>query len=755
MNLPYRPEAPRMAPEAEGMGQGLGAAGGLPGDDRLNFGRLVALLRRRLRLFLLCFAAVMLIGIAVTALQTRIYEATATVLLKNSGKSMDEKVTADTREGDPIVKGDADVATEVQVIQSLDMSKRVVQSLRLIENPEVNPYLVPKASLIERITGNRPEAVDIKALTPERREKMVTSVAGAIRGKLTAARIGTSFTATLTYSHPNPQIAAMIANAYAREYARSQLNDKTALTTDATSFLAHKVEQLRQQATADFAAVQGYRVRNGLLSASATALTEQDISVYNQQTASARAEAAADAARLATARRQLLHGSAGDDVGEALSSSVVSSLRTQRAQIGARVADLSARYGGRHPELLRAREELASVDRQIQEEIDRVISNLEAKAAVSAQRVASLSASVGSAKGELARNNTALVSLADLQKRADASQGLYESYLARYRELMASSGTEQPDAKVLTEASVPWVPASPKVGLNLMLAGLTGLVLGLVVALAAEMQFRGLTTAQDVEKRVGLPFLGLTPDIGSLDRHAGSPLATLVEMPDSVIAEAVRGIYAATHVPVSGRGAVLAVSSALPSEGKTMLSAMLGQTASRTGARTVIVDCDIVLRGLSLLHGLHQGPGLREVAAGECRLDQAVRLGEGDDPAILPITSRGGAGERLIGKGAIQAIVAQLKERFELVVLDCPPLLAIAEAREIAALADGIVLAAQWRKTPDESVRAAARLLPARLADYTGVVLSRVDLRKQARYANDDSAAPYTASYQRYVAAAS
>jgi len=751
MNLPHRYDEP-VAAAVDAGGRGLGSAAPLATEDRLSFGLVLNLLRRRLRLFLLCFATVFMFGVLITMLQPKVYEATATVLLKTSGKSMDEKVTNDT--GEKVVTGDADVATQLQVIQSLDMSKRVVRSLRLIENPAVNPFLAPRRSLVDRITGNEPKAIDVKALPPEERERMITAVAGFLRGNLATIRIGTAFTAAIAFRSTDPTMAAAIANGFAREYAQSQLVDKTESTSEATAFLTSKVEQLRQQATTDFAAVQNYRIRNGLLSSSATSLTEQDISVYNQQAAAARAEAAADRARLATARQQLRSGSAGDDVGEALSSSVVSSLRSQRAQIGARVADLSARYGGRHPELLRAKEELASVDGQIQAEIDRVISNLEAKAAVSTQRVASLDGSVGSAKGELARNNGAMVALADLQKRADASQGLYESYLSRYRELVAGSGTEQPDARVLTEASAPWVPASPKVKLNLLLAGLTGLVLGLVVALATELQFKGLTTAQDVEKRVGLPSLGLTPENNSLDHHAETPLATLIEMPDSVLAEAVRGIYGSTHIPVVGRGTVLAVTSALPNEGKTVLSAMLGETASRAGTRTVVVDCDIMLRGLSVLHGMQDGPGIREFVAGECTLHDVLRGEQDGAPAILPITSRPLAGERLIDKGAIQRIVAQLKENFDLVVLDCPPLLAIAEAREITGLADGIIIAAHWRKTPDEAVRAAARLLPARLVDYTGVVLSRVDLRKQARYADDD-AAPYSTSYQRYVAAAS
>jgi uncharacterized protein involved in exopolysaccharide biosynthesis/Mrp family chromosome partitioning ATPase len=750
MNLPELFDEPKIVPATGGIGRGVDTSMAEQESERLNFRLFLNMLRRQARLFLSTFALLLTFGVIITLLQSKMYESSAVVLLKSADQKLEKRVTEKADE--QTMQGDADVATEIQIIGSLDLARDVVHKLKLIEDPKINPWLAPKPSMLGRLFGADPQPVDLKTLTPGQRKTMEAKLVQIVRSGLGAERLGTAYSVRIFYRSSDPDTAAMLANAVANEYVQSQVSRKKDETAEATEFLATKVEQLRKQATSDFAAVQNYRVSNGLLSSSATGLTEQDISVYNQQTASARAEAAADAARLATARRQLQGGSTGDDVGEALSSPVVSSLRTQRAQIAARVADLSTRYGSRHPELLRAKEELASVDSQIQAEIDRVISNLEAKAAVSAGRLASLNSTLGSAKGELARNNNALITLDDLQRRAEASQGLYESYLARYRELMAGSGVEQSDARILAEALPPTAPYRPNVMLNLILSGLCGIVFGVVLALAAEMQYKGLTTAADIEKKVGLPYLGLTPDNKSIEHHAATVLETLTEQPDSLLAEAVRGIHAAAHIPITGRARVLAITSALPDEGKTMLSAMLGKTAADSGVSTVIVDCDIILRGLSRLYGLDYGAGLREVAQGEETLDHALRFIDDRDHAILPITSSALAGERLTAKGAIQSVVAQLKEHFDLVLLDCPPLLAIAESREIAALADGVLLAAHWRKTSSDAVRAAARLLPSRLSDYTGVVLSRVDLRKQNRYANDETAT-YATAYQRYMTA--
>lgn len=739
-NEPYAPHGGRI-------GQVMEPGAEVRERDRLDFRGFITILRRRLRILLTIVALFLALGILVSMLQQKIYDASAFVLLKSSGEKLEERVTERPEQQGMV--GDADVSTEIQVIGSLDLSQRVVRNLKLVENPAFNPLLVRQTSLF----GDTREPVNLATLTPEQRSKVENQVIQNVRRGLGAERLGTAYAVRIGYRSSDPEIAAQLANAFAEEYVQWQVAQKKEATLEATEFLASKVAELRQQATADFGAVQKYRVQNGLLSNAATGLAEQDISVYNQQSATARAEAAADAARLSTARRQLEGGSNGEDVGEALSSSVVSSLRTQRAQIATRVADLSARYGARHPDLIRAREELAEIDRQIQAEIDRVISNLEAKTEVSRGRLASIESSLGAAKSVLGRNNNALVTLDDLQRRADASKGLYESYLSRYQQVMAGSGTEQPEAKIVASAFPPPAPSSPNIPLNLILAGLCGVLFGVIAAMAAEMQYKGLTTAEDVETRVGLPYLGLTPESSTLENHAASPIETLIEQPDSLLAEAVRAIHSATHLPSNGRARVIAVSSAVPGEGKTVLSAMLGLTAAASGANVVVIDCDILLRGLSRLASASDGPGLREITSGSATIDDAIRQWDGSSLKFVPITSQPEPGERLTSNGAIHAVIGQLKERFDLIVLDCPPLLAITEAREIAALADGVVLAVHWRKTSSDAVRAAARLLPARLAAYTGVVLSRVDMRKQRRYANDETTT-YATAYQRYLVAA-
>jgi len=299
-----------------------------PAGDRLSFAKLFNILRRRMWLVISIAVAVFVIGLLITLWQPKIYTADAIVRLTGSNRELAAKVGD---EAEPTMAGDADVATEIQVVGSLGMAREIVRKYDLVNNRQFNPFVNPPASTLSRLLGRDGSSIDPRKLNPEQRQKMEDQLVRYLRSGLGATRIGTSYSIGIGYRHHDPEMAAMLANAYANEYAQSQITEKKTATSEAIGFLRDKVEELRTQATADFAEVQNYRIRNGLPSTTGASLTEQDISVYNQQAATARAEAAADAARLETARAQLRSGSMGDDVGEALESSVVSSLRSQRA----------------------------------------------------------------------------------------------------------------------------------------------------------------------------------------------------------------------------------------------------------------------------------------------------------------------------------------------------------------------------------------------------------------------------------------
>lgn len=716
------------------------------GGDRLDLHKLISAFQRRRGAFLLALLNCIAIAILITANQTPTYTAVSRLMINIREQQVTPQEDPTALSALPSTSPAVD--TEVEVLGSRELARKVAKELGLDRDPAYNPALAPKkTSFIDSLLGRAKPSAPIDPVVQDQ------AIVDRLLAGLSARRVGATYAIDVSYTSSNPKKAAAIADAFAKTYVNEQLVAKAGANREASTLLGARIEELRDQAVADAAAVQQYRIQNDLLSTSGASLTEQEISAYNQRVAEARVEAAADEARLRTARQQLASGSTGEDVGEALDSDVIQSLRGQRVAVSARVADMQGRYGAKHPDILKAQRELADIDAQIQGEIQRLISNLEAKTAVSRQRLASISGSLSTARGALSQNNRAMVGLSELEQKAAASQALYESYLNRYKQTTAQEGTERPDARVISEARVPSKPSSPNLMLNIAFGAVVGLGLGLVAVIAAEMLDSSLTTAEDVERRLGRRFLAGVPLLSSLKGMRGlTPTSAIVQRPNSAFAEAYRNLRASLkYATMTGPVSVVAITSALPQEGKTTASICLARSAALQGQRVVLLDCDLRRRELNkLVRGHSREVGLLEVLAGEAAIDDALVKDEATGAMILPLNGSITGGHNLLGSDAMDELLAQLRERFDLVILDTTPVLPLADARILATKVDVVVFIVRWRKTSEHAIQAALRLLPTEGVTIAGVVLNRIHLGLQARFGHGDPAFYYRQYAQYY-----
>lgn len=716
------------------------------GEDRIDLQGLLGTLRRRRLLFAAVFLAIVAMGVVLTLRQTPAYTAAATVVIETARERLtpgNDQVVQETGAGAAVVD------TEVQVIQSNELANQVASSLKLDQALRFDPNQQPvsrRARLLSWFGGSGSTPVPQRAIDAQAQREYVINI---LKGGLTVTRTGTTYALTISYTANDPRFAALIANEYARQYTQAALLRKQRASTNAITFLTQRVGELRQQAQVDTRAVQQYRIRNNLLSANASQLTEQEVSTYNQQIATARASAAEEQARLATARRQLRGGSNGEDVGAALESGVISSLKTQRAGLTVQLAELTTRYGARHPDVIKAQNQLADVNRSIQAETTNVVSNLSAKQAIANQRLGSVAGSLGQARGTLQTSNQALVGFDDLTRKAQASQGMYEAYLDRLKQTAAQEGTERADARIVTWAQTPERPSSPNIPLNVFLSVMLGIGAGLASAFVTELAFRGMTTGEDVESRLGVPYLGAVPLAKSVFKSKLPPLDALLERPQSAFAESFRSLLASISHSLDAVTQVVTITSALPQEGKSTIAAGLARIAAIDGERVVLLDCDQRRRSVNKLVPTPRPVGLFEVLRGEATIDDALVLDEPSGAWLLPLNSRRvEPGEHFTGQ-AMRQLLDDLRERFTLIVIDSAPVLPIADSRVLATMADATVVVARWRKTSDHAVRSALRLLPRRRVNIAGVVLSQVDARRQAKFGYGDPSYYYN-QYKEY-----
>lgn len=704
-------------------------------DEHISFGSLFGVFRRRLTLFVATVALCVALAALITINMPKSYSARADLLIEDQGS-----VTPSQKEYDPTRPPPADaIATEQEKIKSRELAAKVLDRLGLMRD----------AGFRDGLAGRRGARALLGLETPPpAEEELRLDAINALTRNIDVRQIGTAFALSIIAENADPMRAARIANGFAQVYIEDQVATKQLANDRAVQILRGRVDQLRGQAQEDFGVVQRFRISNGLLSASATQLTEQELSTYNQQVATARSEAAKDASELATARAQLASGTG--NVGEAQGSAVVSSLRSQRAALSIKVADMAGRYLETNPELVAARRQLADIDKQIDTEVSRTLSELQARAQSSAERLGSLRSSQSSARSTLAVNNQALVQLDDLERRAQASQALYESYLNRFKEVVAQSGAEQANARLLSAATIPERPSSPIPVLNLAIGLLLGLLLGTAAAFAVESSYGGFTTGEDIERRLGVRYLGAVPDSRTLAEKSADPLDALAQHRAGAFAASLRQVLTSLVQAPSGRNQVVAITSALPGEGKSTTSACLARAAALGGRSVVVVGCDQHRRTLGDMFGCDPArPGLREVLRAGAAIDDVLQIDAVSGAAVLPITTPFDQGDGLLQNGSFQRLVAKLRERFDLILLDCGPILPIAETREVATVADNVLLLVRWRKTRDQSVRQALRLLPLQVINDVGIALTMVNVRKQSRFGYEDAGTMYT-KYRHY-----
>jgi exopolysaccharide transport family protein len=726
---------------------------------------LIATVRRRARVLVSVAAVVIAAVVIVTFQQTPLYTATASVMIDT--RKHDVSNIEEVMSGLPADSGAVD--TEVEILESRTLAERVVDALGLDRDPEFNGQLsrpgqvqslfgAPTGFVHGVVTGGGDPASSGETAreTDIRRATAHDAVVDQVLSRLSVKRSGTTYVIDIGFESRDPGKAALIANTFADKYLLEQLEAKYEATQQATQWLNQRLAQLQPQVEAAEAAVQQYKAQHGLLASVGSSLTEQEISNLNTELDQAKADEAEKDARVRTAQQEAQTGSTNENLTGPLSSATMMQLRAQQAAASSKVADLETKYGPKHPEVQRAQRELVDINAQISQEVGRDVSNLQTEDDVARQRVASLEASLSGAKGTLIGNNAASVELADLQRRADAASTLYDSLLTRAKQTSVDQGGEQSDARVLSHAKIPLGPSYPKKGLNLALGIVLGLACGAGSVFLMEALDSGLSTSEDIERYLGLPFLGSVPLLESTVRGklkaTVSPREYLLGKPLSAFSESFRNLRASilfskVDTPVK----VIAFTSALPSEGKTTTTICLGGSMAMAGGKVVVVDCDLRRRSISKSLDEPREFGLIEVLQGIAKLDDVLIRDDASDTWFLPLAESPYTPKDLFGSVAMDRLIDELRQRFDYVLLDTAPVIPVSDTRMLAPKADVVVFLARWRKTPRKAIDNALTLLTSVGADVAGVALTLVDVRSQAKHGYGDAGYYYN-HYRKYYA---
>lgn len=733
------------------------ATGGeMPSGSPIDLKALIGIVYRRFWLILAGFVTTFGIVAYMTFTQTPMYTAHTVVQLDTQEKNVIDLGAIFSGLGGTT----AVVDTEVLVLSSKSLLTRVAEKQKLAEDPEFNGALrPPKKSmisdlkgLVKSVIGAKPQAEPAVVMSPEQREAAVLEgVVGALSQKLSVKRIGATYLITIAVTSESPETAARLADEIAEQYRVQQLEEKYQATRKATEWLSERVSGLREEVEEKERRVESYRSESGLLAAQGATLTEQQIAYMTTQKGTLQVELDRARARYESMRRQIASGAGADGISEVLGSPVVAELKTQRAIVNRRVAELETKLGPQHPELISARNEAADIDRQIELEVQRVAGNIENELRVAQAQIASIQGEINRSTAQLRGNNQALVRLRELERDADTSRQLLEEFLSRSKQTREQDALISADANILSRASVPGAPSSPKTRLNLVIGFLLGAIIGGGLALLVELFDMKISSTEDVERKLSANPIGSVPLIRTtsfLGLSQTNPADFLVENPLSAYAESVRYLRAAiAFSDLDSETKTVAICSSLPDEGKTSLTLSLGRMSAMSGSRTLVIDGDFRRRQLTEIAGIKTEIGFVEHLFGTGQLSDAIVKDRKTMLDILPLSSNGHTPHDVFGTRAFDDLLARLRSMYDLILIDTGPLLLMAEARVVAGKVDKTMLVVRWRHSTRSAARQALALLRSFKADVLGVTLNMVDLNRRRHHR--DPGATYKA-YRKY-----
>ena len=640
--------------------------------------------------------------------------------------------------------------TEVQVIGSSALLAKVVEKEDLINDPEFNPSLLPpeEPGFLQRLLGGEKEVEPRPQRTDEQLKLGATN---RLASKVRVSRLGTTYLIEIQVTSPSPQTAARLANAIAEQYGIEQLEVKLEATARATRFLAERVEVLEAEVTAKEIRVENFRTESGLLAAQGTTLTETNIAQLQSQKVELQGEVARLQARYDGMRRQLNTGAGAEALGEVLNSSVVAALKNQLSDAQRRKAELSSSLGSEHPRMIAVEDEIADYQQQIDEEMNRIVDNLRVELAVANQQISSLDRRIAQSRSTLVRNNRSQVRLNELEREAESSRLILDEFQQRFKQTSEQDELVQPDSRILSAAAVPNYPSSPRTTLNLVVGLLLGGICGAGLAIILEIFNNQIRSVEEIERKFGFPSLGAVPLIKSLKFLGfGSkvPADFLIQDPLSAYAESMRYIRASIAISaMEEQTKTVTISSSLPDEGKTSLTLSLGRMSALSGDRTLVIDGDFRRRQLTASAGLDPETGLVEYLSGECELEDAIYREDHSGLDLLALTLNGRTLYDVFGTRAFDSLLDELKQKYDLILIDTAPLLLIAEAGVIASKTDKTILIVRWMRSRRSSVRRSLEMLKSMKADVLGIGLNMVDLSKKRHHTEQAST---STAYRKY-----
>jgi polysaccharide biosynthesis transport protein len=674
-----------------------------------------------------------------------------TPLYTATGSLIYEPSEYKARELQSILRADptteAMMASQAEILRSLHIAQKVAERANLFNNPEFNVALRPPGpihhivSIVRWLLGMETDAPaePVYGPSPDRtRDQTMLAVQEALH----ATPVRLSHVIEVTFVADDPFIAAAAVNNAMDAYIKEQYAAKHRAVDSANGLLEKQAADLRREVRQVEERMSTYRTDHALSQGMHAGVETEEITHLTEDLVTAQSERAAATARLDAAR-----GRAGAEAQAAVAPSVAQ-LRAQQEQFAGQMKAQQARLGSAHPEAQSLARQYADGQRALNAEIVRVVAATAADQHVAAERVDALQAILVKAKTAAESSARAEIPLNAMNRELEAARGQLQSVLERMQQTSQQANVESSEAHEISQAIPPERPTFPRMTQMMAASMVAAVFLGLLLVYILQLADGSVRSGDDIRVLTGLPCLALIPEVrgralGHLKMHD-----YVVRRPLTAFAEQVRSLRVGVSLDVD-HPQVITLTSAGPGDGKSIVTLSLGRSAQLDGDRVLAIECDV--RQSTFQQRLNGGPmpGLLDVLRGEMPWRNAVQDDQITDMKYITAGKPGSDALGLFLSERMRQLLREVRDHYDLILLDAPPVGTMTEARVAASLSDATLLCVRWRSTTSKTLLHALEVLRDAHATVIGTVLTRVDPRVHLRSGCADSAV-YHRRYKAY-----
>jgi polysaccharide biosynthesis transport protein len=634
--------------------------------------------------------------------------------------------------------------TQFKIIKNRDIAEMVANELDLWNDPN---FAAPKdagaddgfvVDIRNWMSGLFSNASDKQAPKVDVDELRKTAVINKIMSQLSVEPVEFTQLVVVSFESTDRQLAAEVVNTLARVFIQSQMDAKLQSTREAGNWVSSRLEDLKAKLDTSQQALQQFRDSEAILDvAGGQTLGAQELNELTTRLG--------DARRTRVGAENIyreLGGSSNYSVDQlmnmpaVLQHPLVQSLAQSHTEAQQEVTNLARRYGPEHPRMMAATSREESVRAELKQQVLQVAAGIEKEYLVAQRNEQNLDQQLASVKDEVAGLNRKEFRLRELQRQVETDQRLYEMFFTRAKETSETIGFQAAHARVVEKAVPPISPIKPDKKRIVMIAFLLSALVGVGLAMLRNLLDNTLKSPEDVAERLNVPFLGALPDIKVKKGHVGPYLGYLDDTTTG-FSEAVRSIR--TGLVLSGLEKphkITVITSTTPGEGKSTVAINLAAALAQM-ENVLLIDADLRRPSVATAFALPSGaPGLSNVLAHSEKLEDCVHKSPyGFD--VLPAGIIPPNPLEMLSTAQFKKLVIYLSGQYDRVIIDSAPMNAVSDSLILATMADSLVYVAKADATPAALALKNINVIRHSNLPLTGVVLNRLDTKKQAAYGND------------------